>query len=132
MTFVSSCRGRSLVAVIVGAVVVTIAASACASSEDLALSPVGSWGEDAPSRPHLTFTEDGRVAGTDGCNLLRGEWEADGATIEFDLMASTRMACLDVDDWLRSVAAARIDGDTMHLRDASGAEIGTLERSTGV
>lgn len=91
---------------------------------------VGHWGDTATqTEPSLVLAEDGILSGTDGCNRLRGSWSADGETIVFQQVASTRIACPDVDTWLSGLATATIDDQTLTILDASGAEIGTLTRS---
>ena len=92
--------------------------------------PVGTWGDTAKTtEPSLELADDGGLAGTDGCNRLTGEWTQDGDTIEFGDVASTMMACEDVDTWLSGLATGTIDGDTMTVLDADGEELGTLERA---
>jgi len=56
-----------------------------------------SFVDPAPDQrePHLVFREDGRVAGSDGCNRVVGSYEADDTSIEFSRLAVTRMACLE-------------------------------------
>lgn len=51
--------------------------------------------ERAPEQrePHLVFREEGRLAGSDGCNRIIGAYKLDGASIEFSGLATTRMAC---------------------------------------
>ena len=49
--------------------------------------------------------------------------------LTFENVASTLMACADVDTWLSALDTATIDGSTMTVFDESGDEIGTLERS---
>ncbi len=51
--------------------------------------------ERAPEQrePHLVFREEGRLAGSDGCNRMIGAYELDGASIEFSGLGTTRMAC---------------------------------------
>ena len=89
----------------------------------------GSWGDtEAENAPFLEFTADGRVSGTDGCNRLFGGWSIQGTRITLTDMASTKMYCHDVDEWLSAGAAADVDGDTLRILDSSGAEIGVLER----
>ncbi|MRG59769.1 META domain-containing protein [Agromyces sp. CFH 90414] len=91
---------------------------------------VGTWGEaDDPSQPSLTLTADGMLSGTDGCNRLTGRWELDDEGIEFDDLASTRMACTEVDTWLSGAESATISGDTMTVYADDRVEIGTLERT---
>ena len=92
--------------------------------------PVGTWGDTTTqTEPSLVLADDGTLTGTDGCNRLRGGWSADGDAITFDRVASTRMACPDVDTWLSGLATATISGAEMTVLDASGAELGTLARS---
>lgn len=92
-------------------------------------SAVGEWGHDAPGLPHLELVDDGSVTGTDGCNRLFGSWTQDEQTVEFSGVGSTRMACPDVDTWLERMHSARVDGDALHISDADGAQIGTLDRA---
>jgi putative lipoprotein len=46
------------------------------------------------SRLTLMFGEDGRASGSTNCNRLSGLYEADGGTITFTPLATTRRACL--------------------------------------
>ncbi|WP_291195870.1 META domain-containing protein [Hyphomonas sp.] len=46
------------------------------------------------SRLTLMFGEDGRVSGSTNCNRLSGLYAADGGTITFTPLATTRRACL--------------------------------------
>jgi len=89
---------------------------------------VGAWGRLGRGLPHLSLSSDGRLAGSDGCNRLAGGWSLRDEIIEFGPLVSTLMFCEGVDTWLRDAASATVDGDVMHVRDAEGREIGTLER----
>ena len=92
--------------------------------------PIGAWGDTTtPTEPSLVLADDGTLTGTDGCNRLSGGWSADGDTVTFDQVASTRMFCEGVDTWLSGLATATISGAEMTVLDASGAELGTLTRS---
>lgn len=93
-------------------------------------SPVGVWGEvDVQGQPSLEFMEDGSYSGSDGCNRLMGGWTSlDDGTINLEPMASTRMACEGVDDWLNQASSAEVQGSTLTIFDSSNAEIGTLAR----
>jgi heat shock protein HslJ len=92
--------------------------------------PGGTWGDTTTdTEPSLVLADDGTLTGTDGCNRLRGRWSADGDTVTFDQVASTRMACEGVDTWLSGLATATISAAEMTVLDASGAELGTLTRS---
>jgi putative lipoprotein len=41
----------------------------------------------------LTFSDDGTVTGSGGCNSLGGTYEADDKTVTFSEVTSTLMAC---------------------------------------
>ncbi|HXH35157.1 MAG TPA: META domain-containing protein [Plantibacter sp.] len=91
---------------------------------------VGVWGDaDAQQEPSLTFAEDGSVSGSDGCNRLVASWTADGDTVDFAPLASTRMACEGVDTWLSNGASGTWTESTLVVLDETGTQIGTLERS---
>jgi heat shock protein HslJ len=91
---------------------------------------VGTWGSTAPQQPHLAFT-DGEVTGTDGCNGITTSYTVDGDTITLDRFMSTQKACTGVDTWLRHVRSVQVDGDVLIVLDASGEQIGTLDRNEG-
>lgn len=110
---------------ILGVLGVAVAAatllSACAS-------PVGSWGSDEPGQPQLTLGSEGQLHGTDGCNRMSGTWEMVEGRISLGPIATTRMACVDVDTWLSGVQSLEVSGDVLHVFDGGGSEIGTLPR----
>lgn len=108
----------------------TLASCADGSGSGSGASSVeGSWGDTSDSRaPSLEFAADGRVNGTDGCNRLMGDWTQDGATVTISQLASTMMACHDVDTWLSAAATAELDGDTLAVFNTDGEPIGTLRR----
>ena len=92
--------------------------------------PVGTWGDTkAAGEPSLVLTSDGKLSGTDGCNQLSGAWTDGDDTITFDNVASTMMACEDVDTWLSKLSTGTVSGDTLTVYNTRGKEIGTLERS---
>ena len=88
----------------------------------------GTWGNTEPGQPHLSFAEDGTVAGTDGCNRLMGRWSREQDVITLSQMASTMMYCESVDTWLRGAVTAYVQGDVLHIADSEGKEIGTLPK----
>ena len=47
----------------------------------------------ADAIPTIVFGADGTVSGTAGCNTFSGTYTADGATLTFGPLASTKMAC---------------------------------------
>jgi heat shock protein HslJ len=104
--------------------------SESADAEISAGAAAGTWGDAADStEPSLELAEDGTLSGTDGCNQLSGQWVENGVELTFENVASTMMACADVDTWLSALDTASIDGSTMTVFDESGDEIGTLARS---
>ncbi|MBF4564126.1 META domain-containing protein [Plantibacter sp. VKM Ac-2876] len=138
-------RGRAAALAAIGAAVLALTFSGCASGTESgvdastttpgtesgdAVGIVGVWGDaDAQNTPSLVFAEDGKVTGTDGCNRLMGSWTADGDTVEFAPLVSTRMACEGVDTWLSGGASGTWTDTSLVVLDESGTEIGTLERS---
>lgn len=92
--------------------------------------PEGTWGTDEQGQPLLVLSDDGGLTGTDGCNRLMGSWEkGEGSDLSFGEVASTMMFCEGVDTWLATLSTATVEGDTLHIFDESGAEIGTLARA---
>jgi copper homeostasis protein (lipoprotein) len=85
--------------------------------------------------PHLVFhSEEGRVAGTGGCNRLSGGYEIEGDSITFGLMASTMMACPDGEDVdfalmaaLEQAVSFRKTAHHLELLDAGGAMVARFE-----
>ncbi len=47
----------------------------------------------ADTTPMIAFTDDGRVAGSGGCNRFFGGYTLDGNALTFDALGSTEMAC---------------------------------------
>lgn len=119
-------RPRALLATAV-LPLIALATVAC-SSPGAATSPEGAWGSDAPQQPQLTLAEDGSLSGTDGCNRLIGSWELVEERAELSPLGTTMMFCEGVDTWLGAASSATAEGDTLHVFDESGAEIGTLQR----
>ena len=87
---------------------------------------VGQWGGMTEGSPVLWFSDTGRFNGNDGCNSFGGTWVANGDRIELKDMTMTLVACPGMDTWLSSAAAVRVKGDTLHVTNADGREIGTL------
>ncbi len=77
------------------------------------------------------FADDGRVAGSAGCNRFTATFVVAGSTITIGPAAATRRACLDPDGvmdqeaWflaaLPRATRLAIDGDRLDLRDDDGA-----------
>lgn len=49
----------------------------------------------AGSEPQITFTDDGKINGTTGCNRFFGGYAQSGAEISFSGVGMTKMACLN-------------------------------------
>ena len=112
-------------------VLTAVALGGCAASSGDGIDPTGTWSEsDEADAPSLTLADGGELTGTDGCNQLSGSWRLeDDDLIYFDSVASTRMACPDVDVWLDKLSQATISGSTMTILGGDGAEIGQLQRA---
>jgi copper homeostasis protein (lipoprotein) len=54
----------------------------------------------------VLHSEEGRVAGTGGCNRFSGTYEVEGSSISFGVMAMTRKGCLESKDVDLALAAA--------------------------
>ena len=90
----------------------------------------GTWGTaNTTGEPWLIFEEDGSFNGSDGCNGIFGTYSVSGDTVSLGDMGTTLMFCEGVDTWLSEAASARVDGDTLIVRDRAETEIGTLERA---
>jgi heat shock protein HslJ len=91
--------------------------------------PVGYWVESrTPNAPFLSIAADGTFSGNDGCNVLTGKWAAlNDESTEFTDVATTRMACENVDQWLSRLALGRVVAGVMTLQSADGTVIGQLE-----
>ena len=117
-----------------GAVVALLMLAGCAGEEGEAkggsVDPVGVGGDTSDTTaPSLDLADDGSFSGTDGCNQLNGSWTVDEADhVQFEDVASTMMACEDVDTWLAGLTEATVADDTMTVLGQDGNEIGTLER----
>ncbi|WP_208301323.1 META domain-containing protein [Mycobacterium sp. DL440] len=80
------------------------------------------------SKPTLTIGDDGAVSGSTGCNRISGHATVSGSSIEFDPLATTRMACAPevgkveqaVLRALKGTVQTSIDGDELKLSGADG------------
>lgn len=93
---------------------------------------VGSWQPadgQAGGRAFVTLEAGGHWTGSDGCNRTKGTWRS-GPDGEFTATPgpSTMIACdnAPIATWLADATSAELDGDTLILRDATGAETGRL------
>lgn len=56
---------------------------------------MGGTGIVSGSEPQITFTQDGQVNGTTGCNRFFGSYSQDGHAVSFSSIGMTKMACME-------------------------------------
>lgn len=74
-----------------------------------------------PQVPHLQFETD-KVTGNDGCNNFFGSYTLDGNKLKFGMLASTRMACQQINDldiefnkMISMTGSYRVNGEMLEL-----------------
>jgi copper homeostasis protein (lipoprotein) len=77
----------------------------------------------------VLHSEEGRVAGTGGCNRFSGTYEIEGSSISFGAMAMTRKGCLESKDVDLALAAA-LEKTKSYRKTAHHFEFLDAERST--
>jgi heat shock protein HslJ len=95
---------------------------------------VEGWEEVAPS---ATF-ENGRLAGSTGCNRFTTTYTVDGDALEIGQVASTRMMCPPPGDaverdYLAALAMAadfRVEGRLLQLLTAEGTQVAKYSRAS--
>jgi heat shock protein HslJ len=71
--------------------------SAGASAAPDTSAPAAPAGADSTRHPGFTLIAEGRkVQGSAGCNRMTGTYQLDGQKLKFGPLATTRMACLDM------------------------------------
>ncbi|MFV0359344.1 YbaY family lipoprotein [Tropicimonas sp.] len=83
---------------------------------------------------HLILRGDGSYNATAGCNMVRGTYSLDNASLRFEAGAATRKACIPPLDLyegmllrtLADTAGFRISGETLELHDAAGAVLASF------
>jgi heat shock protein HslJ len=100
----------------------------------------GPVGNQVPAAAGITtrldFGNDGTVSGNMGCNSFGGNFEVKNGNLVFNQMISTMMACLgpqmaQEDATLKvmnSTVRFQVDGSTLTIFDASGANVITLSK----
>ena len=76
-----------------------------------------------PQTPHMSFEAE-KVTGNDGCNNFFGGYTLDGNSLEFGMLASTRMACPTIKDFdmefnkmISATTRYRISGEKLEFFD---------------
>jgi heat shock protein HslJ len=92
--------------------------------------------QDPSRRPHLIF-QDGRVAGSDGCNRVAGSYELKGEAIDLGKTAATQMACPGTEGIERAFRAVLASarkltrrGNRLELADADGTTVAVFAAQT--
>ena len=129
---VNSRKAIAVAGALAAMAVIGLAGCASESGDDRGIDPVGTWGDpSADDAAYLSLEDDGTLTGSDGCNRLMGSWELTPADqIQFDAVASTKMACEGVDAVLATLDVATISGTTMTVFAEGDAQIATLERTS--
>ncbi|MEO3472272.1 META domain-containing protein [Roseomonas sp. CAU 1739] len=121
-----------------------LAIAAPAAQAQDAAGPTGAWVVEAigatvlsgARRPDITFTDEHTAHGSSGCNRFMGGFTLEGATLQFDPVAGTRMACepplMEREQRfhaaLEAVRGWRMDGAALLLTDTSGGTVLRLRR----
>ena len=91
----------------------------------------------ADVRPTLSFSGDGTVSGNAGCNTFTGTYSADGSTLTFGPLATTRMACEGAKGTLETAFVGALQATTAYeitdageLKLTSGATTLTFTKAT--
>jgi heat shock protein HslJ len=112
-----------------GAVVLTFAAQSPATLEGVWRVTGYNNGRDAVVSPVegtgvvVTFSADGTVSGTAGCNQFSGGYSIDGDSIAIGPLMSTMMACEDAIMAQEQAVIAALDGATHWQVTATGADL---------
>ena len=64
--------------------------------------------------------EDGQVSGSSGCNRYSGEYKVSGKKIEFGMLASTLMACVDTAMMEQETVFMQMLGDAQRFEIVDG------------
>lgn len=89
---------------------------------------------DNAREAHLIFSEDNRVAGSDGCNRISGSYTRTDNQLTFNQMVATKMACEPANNSadvfsqaLERVNNFVIHADQLELRDETGLVLARLQ-----
>lgn len=93
----------------------------------VSVAAMGTWTDDS-SGAELTFTQEGLITGTDGCNETSGTWQEHGDDVVLTLTVGDDEQCPGHDEWLAESTQAHVDGDTMQLFGANNNHLGDLDR----
>jgi heat shock protein HslJ len=124
--------------------VIMVGFTACSGQNSVALNgdwklvSYGSKSNPTPAVPdidtNVTFSSDGKINGSVGCNSFSGDYKVSGDKITFGPIASTLMGCPDPIGQQESVvfsvftneATFKIDGSTLTITSADGNSVVVL------
>lgn len=106
----------------IGACFVAVIVAGCGF---VSMAAKGTWA-DSSGDVVLTFTQEGMITGTDGCNKVEGTWEEHGKDVTMTMQIDEEKDCPDVDVWLVDPTSAVIDGDTMRIYGPNAMHLGDL------
>jgi len=104
---------------------VALAALTAAGCGFVSMAAKGTWA-DSSGEVVLTFTQEGLITGTDGCNKVEGTWEEHGDDVTLTLQIDEENDCPGVDVWLVDPTEAVIDGDVMQVYGPNNTHLGEL------
>ena len=93
---------------------------------DWTVDAMGGAGLVSGKEPAISFTEDGRINGSTGCNLFMGGYEQDGPKLTFTATGATRMACMDDGVMAKEAAFLAILGGAAEVTFGAGPSLTVL------
>jgi heat shock protein HslJ len=84
------------------------------------------------SKASLIVSVEGRMSGNGSCNAMFGHSKIEGHSMVFEMIGSTKMACVDPDvsgqehryfDALHQVASWRVQDDRLYLTDRAHVDV---------
>lgn len=93
---------------------------------DWTVHTMGGAGLVSGKEPTISFTQDGRINGSTGCNLFKGGYEQDGAKLSLTGAGATRMACMDDGVMAQESAFLAILGGAAEVTSGAGPSLTVL------
>lgn len=118
----STSRFTRSAAVIGGVVLLVLGVAGCGF---VSMWAKGTW-SDSAGTVVLTFTQEGLITGTDGCNEVSGTWEEHGNDVTLTVTIDDANTCPEIDQWLTDPVEAAIDGNTMQVYGPNTTFLGEL------
>lgn len=97
------------------------------SGESAGPTLVAQWETPEADEPRLALFDDGTFSAHDGCNPFKGTYTRADDTLTFHVTYGTQKGCLNIDPWLNAIDTASVSDTVVHVFNASGTEIGTLD-----